>query len=96
MLLMSIGFPILTMDLHIRTRPHEREALDRSNIVYFFLGRSWKRFKIEEMAARLIRLFPKMAAQTDLASRGRFELPINARKCKPAFNQPSAGQRLLR
>jgi hypothetical protein len=30
------------------------------------------------MAARLIRLIPKMAAQTELAERGRFELPINA------------------
>ena len=28
------------------------------------------------MAARLIRLIPKMAAQTELAERGRFELPI--------------------
>jgi hypothetical protein len=33
---------------------------------------------VEETAARLIRLIPKMAAQTDLADRGRFDLPINA------------------
>jgi hypothetical protein len=31
---------------------------------------------VEEMAVDLIRLTPKMAAQTDLAERGRFELPI--------------------
>jgi hypothetical protein len=64
--------------LAIRTRPHEKAALDRSRVVYFFLAGSWHSYKVEETAARLIRLIPKMAAQTDLADRGRFELPINA------------------
>jgi hypothetical protein len=69
---------VLTKDLRIRTRPHERAALDRSRIVYFFLGGSWNRYDVAETAARLIRLMSKMAAQTELADRGRFELPINA------------------
>jgi hypothetical protein len=30
------GWAVLTMDLRIRTRPHERAALDRTAIVYFF------------------------------------------------------------
>lgn len=72
------GWAVLTKDLRIRTRPHERAALDRSRVVYFFLAGSWRRYTVEETAARLIRLIPKMAAQTDLADRGRFELPINA------------------
>jgi hypothetical protein len=72
------GWAVLTKDLRIRQRPHERAALDRSRIVYFFLARAWMKFTVEETAARLIRLIPKMAAQTDLADRGRFELPINA------------------
>jgi hypothetical protein len=72
------GWAVLTKDLRIRTRPHERAALDRSRIVYFFLGGSWNRYDVAETAARLIRLTPKMAAQTELADRGRFELPINA------------------
>ena len=72
------GWAVLTKDLRIRTRPHERAALDRSRIVYFFLAGSWRKFTVEETAARLIRLIPKMAAQTELADRGRFELPINA------------------
>ncbi len=72
------GWAVLTKDLRIRTRPHERAALDQSRIVYFFLAGSWNRFGVEEMAARLIRLVPKMAAQTELADRGRFELPIRA------------------
>jgi PIN like domain len=72
------GWAVLTRDLHIRTRPHERAALDRARIVFFFLAGAWNNFGVEETAARLIRWLPKMAAQTDLAERGRFELPINA------------------
>jgi hypothetical protein len=72
------GWAALTRDLHIKTRPHERAALDRARIVFFFLAGAWESFSVEETAARLIRLVPKMAAQTELAERGRFELPINA------------------
>jgi hypothetical protein len=72
------GWAVLTKDIRIRQRPHERAALDRSRIVHFFLGGAWRKFTVQETAVRLIRLIPKMAAQTDLADRGRFELPINA------------------
>jgi PIN like domain len=72
------GWGVLTKDLRIRQRPHERATLDRSRVVYFFLAGAWTKFTVEETAARLIRLIPKMAAQTDLADRGRFDLPINA------------------
>lgn len=72
------GWAVLTKDLRIRTRPHERAALDRSKIVFFFLAGSWKGFSVEETAARLIRLIPKIAAQVELTECGRFELPINA------------------
>jgi hypothetical protein len=71
------GWAVVTKDLRIRTRPHERAALDRSRIVYFFLAGSWRKCSVEETTARLIRLMSKMAAQTELAERGRFELPIN-------------------
>jgi hypothetical protein len=72
------GWAVLTMDLRIRTRPHERAVLDNSSIVYFFLAGAWRRFAVEEQAWRLIRLIPKMAQQTEIAERGRFELPIRA------------------
>lgn len=72
------GWAVLTQDLRIRTRPHERAAMDRARIVFFFLAGAWRKFTVAETAARLIRLIPKMAAQTELAERGRFELPINA------------------
>jgi hypothetical protein len=63
------GWAVLTMDLRIRTRPHERAALDRTAIVYFFLSGSWRKLKIEEQAWCLIRLMPKMAQQTEIAER---------------------------
>jgi hypothetical protein len=70
-----------------RTRPHERAALDRSNIVFFFLASAWRKYSVEETAVRLIRLMPKIVAQTALAAGGRFELPINAQsKLRPHRN----------
>jgi hypothetical protein len=39
---------------------------------------AWRNYTVQETEARLIRLIPKIAAQTELAGRGRFELPINA------------------
>jgi hypothetical protein len=72
------GWAVLTKDMRIRSRPHERAALDRSRIVYFFLAGSWRRIGVEETASRLIRLIPKMSIQSGLVDRGRFELPINA------------------
>lgn len=72
------GWAVVTRDLRIRTRPHEKAAMDRSRIVFFFVAGAWTKYTVAETAARLIRLVPKMAAQTDLAERGRFELPINA------------------
>jgi hypothetical protein len=81
------GWAVLTKDLRIRTRPHERAVLDQSHIVYFFLSGSWSKFGVEETAARLIRLMPKMVAQTELADRGRFELPIRpSSKLRPHRN----------
>lgn len=77
------GWAVLTKDLRIRTRPHERAALDRSRIVYFFLAGSWRKYKVEETAAGLIRLVPLMAAQTELVERGRFELPIKGARLRP-------------
>jgi hypothetical protein len=78
------SWAVVTRDLRIRTRPHERRAMDASAIVFFFLAAGWKNLTFVETTVRLIRLIPKIAAQVDLAERGRFELPINAgSKLKP-------------
>jgi PIN like domain len=71
------GWAVITRDLHIRTRPHERAALDKSNIVFFFLASARRKIPVEDTAVRLIRWIPKIATQTALAASGRFELPIN-------------------
>ena len=72
------GWAVLTKDLRIRSRPHERLALDRSRIVFFFLAGVWRKYSVPETAARLIRLVPLMAKQVDIADCGRFDVPINA------------------
>ncbi len=72
------GWAVLTKDLRIQSKPHERLALDRSKIVFFFMGGAWRKYSVPETAARLICLVPLMAKQVDIADRGRFDLPINA------------------
>jgi hypothetical protein len=71
------GWAVITRDLQIRKRPHERAALDKANIVFFFLAGAWRKSTVEDTAVRLIRWTPKIVAQTTLAASGRFELPIN-------------------
>jgi PIN like domain len=72
------GWAVLTKDIRIQFRPHERLALDRSKIVFFFLAGAWRKYSVPETAARLIRLVPLMVKQVEIADRGRFDLPINA------------------
>ena len=81
------GWAVLTKDIRIQSRPHERLALDRSKIVFFFLSGAWRKYSVPETTARLIRLVPLMAKQVEIADRGRFELPINAgSKLRPHRN----------
>jgi hypothetical protein len=72
------GWAALTAERKLKTRPHERLALDRSKIVFFFLTGSWLKWSVPEMAWRLIRLVPLMAKQTELTESGLFNLPANA------------------
>lgn len=72
------GWAALTAERRLKTRPHERLALDRSRIVFFFLTGSWLKYSIPETAWRLIRLVPLMAKQAAIADSGLFDLPVNA------------------
>jgi PIN like domain len=72
------GWAVLTAERKLKTRPHERLALDRSKIVFFFLTGSWLKCSVPEMAWRLIRIVPLMAKQAELTESGLFDLPINA------------------
>jgi hypothetical protein len=71
------GWAALTGERRLKTRPHERLALDRANVVFFFLTGPWLKYSVPETAWRLIRLVPAMATQAGLAE-GLFDLPINA------------------
>lgn len=71
------GWAVLTAERRLKTRPHERLALDRSKIVFFFLTGSWLKYSVPDMAWRLIRLMPRMAKQTELTESGLFDLPAN-------------------
>ena len=71
------GWSALTGERRLKTRPHERLALDRSNVDFFFLTGPWLKYSVPETAWRLIRLVPIMATQAGLAE-GLFDLPINA------------------
>jgi len=72
------GWAALTAERRLKTRPHERLALERSRIVFFFLTGSWLKYSVPETAWRLIRLVPLMAKQSAIADRGLFDLPVHA------------------
>ena len=72
------GWAVLTAERKLKTRPHERMALDRSKIVFFFLTGSWLKYPVPEIAWRLIRLIPLMAKQAELTESGLFDLPLHA------------------
>jgi hypothetical protein len=72
------GWTALTAERRLKTRPHERLALERSQIVFFFLTGPWLKYSVPEQAWRLIRLVPLMAKQADLTESGLFHLPVNA------------------
>lgn len=72
------GWATITAERRLKTRPHERLALDRSRIVFFFLTGSWLKYSVPEIAWRLIRLIPLMAKQAAIADSGLFDLPVNA------------------
>jgi hypothetical protein len=71
------GWAALTLERRLKTRPHERLALERSKVVSFFLTGQWLKYSVPETAWRLIRLVPAMATQSGL-SEGLFDLPINS------------------
>jgi hypothetical protein len=69
------GWAVLTGERRLKTRPHERLALDRSKIVFFFLTGLWLKYSVPDIAWRLIRLVPLMEKQFALTESGLFDLP---------------------
>jgi hypothetical protein len=67
------GWAVLTAERRLKTRPHERLALDRSKIVFFFLTGAWLKLSVPDTAWRLIRLVPTMDKQAALTESGLFD-----------------------
>jgi hypothetical protein len=57
---------------------HRHPATSEANVHLPSLHVEAEKFEVAETAARLIRLVPKMAGETELAESGRFDLPMNA------------------
>ncbi|MDP0500943.1 MAG: hypothetical protein Q7P63_12685 [Verrucomicrobiota bacterium JB022] len=51
---------IITGDLHIQRRPHERLALQEAGHSVIFLGKSWARLDFWATASRLIHYMPEV------------------------------------
>jgi len=54
------GWAVLTTDRKLRTRPHERLALERSGLVVFILASGWNQEGYWRKAAGVIRWLPSM------------------------------------
>jgi hypothetical protein len=74
----EVGWAVVTTERRLKTRPHERLALERSKIVFFFLTGAWLKYSVPETAWRLIRLVPLMNTQSSVTESGLFDLPVNA------------------
>ena len=54
------GWSVLTTDRKLRTRPHERAALERSELLVFILAPGWNQEEYWRKAAGVIRWLPSM------------------------------------
>lgn len=54
------GWAVLTQDRKLRTRPHERLALEQSGLVVFILAHGWGPEPYWQTAAGVIRWLPSM------------------------------------
>jgi len=54
------GWAVLTQDRKLRSRPHERRALEQSGLVVFILAHGWASELYWQKAAGVIRWLPSM------------------------------------
>jgi len=59
------GWAVLTVDRKLRTRPHERLALEQSNLVVFILAAGWNQERYWPKVAGIIRWLPRMMEALD-------------------------------
>jgi PIN like domain len=56
------GWAVLTADRRLRTRPHERHALEQSGLVVFILAPGWNQESYWSKAAGVVRWLPRILA----------------------------------
>ncbi len=70
------GWVFVSEDRRVRRRPHELEALRRSNLIGFFLAKGWNQEGLWEYAALLIGWWPTIvSAAAAAAPRQMFLVP---------------------
>ncbi|MCL2043912.1 MAG: hypothetical protein FWG89_07230 [Treponema sp.] len=74
------GWFIITQDIQIRNKPHEKKAWKESNIPIVFLPKSWTKAELWEKAWRLIKYWPKLKDSIIHNRKTQsFELTINGK-----------------
>ena len=53
-------FSVISKDRKMQSRPRERIALAQAGCHYFYFGDAWDSHKIEEVAWRLVKVWPKV------------------------------------
>jgi hypothetical protein len=72
------GWVIISGDVRISRNKTEREAWLRSNLVAFFLSKTWSNHKFWDKTWRIVRWWPQIIQQASLVSPpAGFEIPLN-------------------
>jgi hypothetical protein len=64
------GWPLITVDRRIMTRPHELVALKQAGVTAFFLGSFYSKAKFWDQATWLIRYWPQFLSVTVALPKG--------------------------
>lgn len=62
----------------------EKEAFYRGDSIAFIFAKGWVNLKYWEKAAKMVKIWPKVIEQANLATSGVFEIPVNSTKFKQA------------
>ena len=70
------GWSFISLDIHIRRRPHERAVLRGSKVTAYFMAPAWQKFSPIEQAGQLMMWWPKLEKAFKVSRSGtNFWLP---------------------
>lgn len=61
---------VLTNDIHIYSRPHEKAAWEETDLIVLFLAPAWSNENLRSMASRLLKRWDNIKAAVKNANRG--------------------------